>query len=128
MIKRGFRAQAGEILPVYHSEGCYLLFGLGKNPSFADLLKCFRQLSQKHGHYFEGSTAISWLHGNTPSDVVSWSEAAVNGLIQGTYRIGRFKSEEDPGHPVRNEKMELVIGAPAQRAQGDRLGRSARAN
>ncbi len=107
-----FKADSGEILFFYTPQTRIILLGLGKNPAFAEVLKCFRVLSHKYKQKLSKDTAISLLHQPLPENAATWVEAAVNGLALGAYQIGRHKTGNSEGHPLRDPDASLLLYLP----------------
>lgn len=72
------------------SERIFLLVGLGKEPTYKSNKTAFRRLTSKLEHLFE-KKAMIWLDDTMDSDFL---EAAVSGLMLGTYRLGHYKHTE----------------------------------
>lgn len=106
-LKEDFKADLGEVQMVYTKESRLYLLGLGKTPRFADVLKSFRSFSNKYKSKIGQDLAISWLYGNAPTNLSRHIEAATNGLVLGTYQIGRFKSTKGDAHPLADKAASL---------------------
>ncbi len=110
MLHQDFKADQGEVHTLYHEQQRYYLLGLGQNPSFPEILKAFRSFSHKYRQKMGAPLGISLLHGNLSGEAPSWVEAAVNGLILGSYSIGRFKNSGNAGpHPLAGAGASLEI-------------------
>ncbi|SMD46132.1 leucyl aminopeptidase [Aquiflexum balticum DSM 16537] len=71
------------------SERVYLLIGLGKNPEYKTIKTAFRRLTAKQADLFGDNILISFLEGLDETAL----EAAVSGLLLGTYRLGHYKQK-----------------------------------
>lgn len=112
-LKRDFSADAGAVHLIYDRQGRrYYLLGLGKTAAFADVLKAFRSFSHKYRDNLEGQLGINFLLSEASSGA-SWVEPAVNGLLLGAYRIGRFKSNPKAPHPLDTpaSSIELFVSS-----------------
>jgi leucyl aminopeptidase len=72
------------------TEKVFLLVGLGKDPSYKTTKTAFRRLTAKQENLFEKKVLV-WLNDKMDSDFL---EAAVSGLLLGTYRLGHYKHSE----------------------------------
>ena len=114
MIETDFKAAQGEVQPLYNGTQRYYLLGLGEAPGFAEILKCFRSFSYKYRQKIQAQLGISFLHDNLSGDISTWAEAAVNGLLLGSYKIGLYKSEAGAKHhALRTEEAQLSLGIEA---------------
>lgn len=110
MLQQDFKAEHGEVLLLYRGAMRYFLLGLGNAPAFPDVLKAFRSFSHKYRQKLPSHLAINFLYGNAASQPAPWVEAAVNGLILGTYHIGQFKNMANGSpHPLTNGGAMLEI-------------------
>lgn len=73
-----------------NSDRVYLLVGLGKEPSYKTIKTAFRRLTAKQESVFEKKVLV-WLSDKMDSDCL---EAAVSGLLLGTYRLGHYKQTD----------------------------------
>ena len=94
LLQRNFKAEAGETHLVYTSKQCLVLLGMGEKPSFKDLLKAFRSFSHKHRENISNKLAVNFLFQNLPSNLSQWIEAMTNGLLLGSYQIGRYQTNK----------------------------------
>lgn len=65
------------------------LIGLGKDPDYKTVNTAFRRISAKKAELFESEVHL--LFGAEMD--AAWIEAAITGLLLGTYRLSHFKSE-----------------------------------
>lgn len=72
------------------SDRVFLLVGLGKEPSYKTIKTAFRRLTAKQETLFEKKVLVM-LDDKMDSDFL---EAAVSGLLLGTYRLGHYKQNE----------------------------------
>lgn len=73
-----------------NSDRVFLLVGLGKEPSYKTIKTAFRRLTAKQESVFEKKVLV-WLNDKMDSDCL---EAAVSGLLLGTYRLGHYKQTD----------------------------------
>ena len=109
LLKQEFRGNSGEIHTLYVGERRLYLVGLGENSDSYRIGKVFRNFSFKYKKKFKSPLGISFLHDNQPEQMEKFIEAASNGLLLGTYQIGRFKTTDDDLHPLRSPEAELMI-------------------
>ncbi|PSR13135.1 MAG: leucyl aminopeptidase [Bacteroidetes bacterium] len=108
-LEQLFAAKASECCPVVTPHGIFILVGLGDKPSPATIFKGFQQLGAKHEKLLGDQVLLSWLHDNTQPDVPALTEAAVSGLWQGSYFLGRYKTDNGTTHAVQQEGFRLQI-------------------
>ncbi|MCL6259927.1 leucyl aminopeptidase family protein [Aquiflexum sp. TKW24L] len=72
------------------SDQVFLMVGLGKEPNYKTIKTAFRRLTAKQEHLFEKKVLVR-LNEGMGSDFI---EAAVSGLLLGTYRLGHYKQTE----------------------------------
>jgi leucyl aminopeptidase len=110
-LHRDFKGEAGEYFSFYHQDQKIYLLGLGPKPDFARTLNAFRSFAFQNKQKLDSAIGISFSHNNLESDSSNLIEAAVNGLMLGTYNIGRFKTEEEEDHPLAasNKKAEIIL-------------------
>jgi leucyl aminopeptidase len=112
-LQQEFKAEAGEIHTLYIGESRMHLLGLGKKPGFPEMLKAFRSFSHKYAKQLHTQLGLSLLHKNAPKQPHLLIEAATNGLMLGTYQIGRFKTTSIPKlHPLRSAGAQLELYLP----------------
>jgi leucyl aminopeptidase len=104
LLGQDFLAKHKEILAVQGrtpngTQRIYLL-GLGADPTPLKWIQAFRALSGKWSEKIPSTLSVHGLLNNLPEDGQPAIEGAVSGLILGTYRIGRFKQEEQKTHPL----------------------------
>jgi leucyl aminopeptidase len=58
---------------------------------------------------FTAPLGVSFLHDNLAGDAAQWTEAAVNGLLLGSYQLGRFKTANAEQHPLDAEDAEIHL-------------------
>ena len=104
-----FKADWNEVWPMYNGEQRYFLLGLGKNPGFAEILKAFRSFGFKFRQRLGTQIGINFLWGKAPEPLSGFVEAAVNGLVLSTYRIGKFKTSNGEEHPLALLKAQLTL-------------------
>ena len=52
---------------------------------------------------------LSWEHCLDQPELASWVEAAANGMVLGTYQIGRFKTKDGEKHPLAEDDAILHV-------------------
>ncbi|MEM9931480.1 MAG: leucyl aminopeptidase family protein, partial [Bacteroidota bacterium] len=110
VLIRDFKAEHGEQRCLYGANGQQLfLLGLGERASFQDVLKAARSFAHKQKSKLGARLCVSFLAKNTLSDMASACEAVANGLLLGTYQIGRFKSESTEAHPFDEKEATLTF-------------------
>ena len=82
----------------------YLFIGLGKSPDYKTIKTIFRRISAKQSSYFETNATIVFPKEFTDLNV----EAAISGLVLGTYNLGHYKKEKKL-HSINNEGFNLDI-------------------
>ncbi|GJM31055.1 MAG: putative cytosol aminopeptidase [Saprospiraceae bacterium] len=109
LIEKGFKAELGETLPLFAQGKRIYLLGLGNKPSFQEILKVFRSFAHKTRQKLTPIIGVSFKHQNLPTGFPAWVEAITNGLMLGTYQIGKFKSEQDNSHPLAVPESKLLF-------------------
>ncbi|WP_395052490.1 leucyl aminopeptidase family protein [Flavobacterium sp.] len=82
----------------------YLFIGLGKSPDYKTIKTIFRRISAKQSSYFETNATFVLPIEFTDLNV----EAAISGLVLGTYNLGHYKKEKI-SHTINNEIFVLEI-------------------
>lgn len=113
-LQSTYQADLGEVQMVYTAKQSLFLLGLGGQPQFAEVLKAFRSFSNKYKGKIDKSLAVSWQHCQGAEDCLRWVEASINGLVLGTYQIGRFKSKEGELHPLAQDDANLKLVLPEE--------------
>lgn len=88
---------------VEKNDNTFIFIGLGKSIDYKTLKTIFRRIASKEKETFAKSVALSLPSEFSPEEV----EAAISGLLLGTYNLGHFKKQED--HPFLNANFELDI-------------------
>jgi leucyl aminopeptidase len=109
LLHRDFKADQGEVQILYAGGKRIFLVGLGVRPDFAEMLKAFRSFSFKYKQKLSREIDISLMPGNLPDNPATCIEAAVNGLMLGVYRIGRFKTSNGEPHPLSDSEARINI-------------------
>lgn len=109
LLKQDFKAEKGEVQTFYLQNQKVFLLGLGETPDFNNVLKAFRSFSHRHHQKLSPKIGVSFLHKNQPPAPARWAEAAANGLLLGTYQIGRFKTSNGNGHHLASHTAKLTI-------------------
>lgn len=118
LLRQNFKAEAGEMHTVYTQTQCLILVGLGEKPGFPDIVKAFRRFAHKYRQKLSSNLSVTFLYQNPGFDLDHWVEAMVNGLLLGTYQIGRYKTNEKKQHPLRQSDSRLSIGVTENRQAG----------
>ena len=108
-LQATYKADLGEVQVLHTAERSIYLLGLGKSPKFAQILKVFRSFSNKHKGKFDKRLGLDWAYCLDQEELSRWVEAAANGLLLGTYQIGRFKSKNGDLHPLAHDEASLDI-------------------
>ena len=126
ILKEDFKGDKGTFQFIYTAKRRLILVGVGENQNFPDVLKSFRLLSYKHKSSLKGAIAIDFTKGKSDS-LAKIVEAAINGLILGTYDIAKYKSNKEDAHPLSEDKkvhlllekgMEESLSGAIQLGQG----------
>lgn len=115
-LQASYRGEAGEVQVIYTADQRLFLLGLGSQPTFAKILKVFRSFSHRNKKTIAASIGLNWQYCQGQSELIRWIEAAVNGLVLGTYQIGRFKSKPGESHPLAQEEASLYLILPEKDA------------
>jgi len=87
------------------NNGRHLLFlGLGKNPNYKEIKTIFRRISSKITPFCDSSASVVFSSSFTAELI----EAAVSGLMLGTYQLGHFKTLNEK-HPFLKEDFTLTF-------------------
>ncbi|KAA3629053.1 MAG: leucyl aminopeptidase [Bacteroidetes bacterium] len=110
-LDRDFKGESGEVFPFYSEERKIYLLGLGPEPDFAKTLQAFRSFTHNSKQKLGTKLAVSFLHQNLNPGQEFFIEAAINGILLGTYQIGRFKTEPEEAHPLNpaNDNANIAI-------------------
>jgi len=111
-IQADFQAEVAEIQVIYTSDTKFFLLGLGEKPDTKTILKAFRTLSHKYPKKLPHELGIFFPELERECSLEQCTEAAVNGLVLGTYNIGQFKTENGNHHPLGSEEASLTIFSP----------------
>jgi leucyl aminopeptidase len=84
----------------------YLFIGLGKDADYKVIKTAFRRIASKQSSFFDGTASIV-VPSNFSNDFI---EAAVSGLVLGTYKLGHYKKDNEV-HPINKTDFELIIVA-----------------
>ncbi|MEM1322426.1 MAG: leucyl aminopeptidase [Bacteroidota bacterium] len=118
-LQQDFKAEQGSRLALYPNapdQPKLYLLGLGGPASFSDTLKAFRSLAYQLKEQLGTKAGISFLYGNAPQKLTTLQrrvEAAINGLLLGTYDIGLYKQPTDNQHPLSSAEARLTVFADA---------------
>lgn len=82
----------------------FVFIGLGKDSDYKTIKTIFRRVSAKQSSFFEREASLL-----LPDDFSTATiEAAVSGLVLGTYKLGHYKKEKTQ-HPINSEEFTLEI-------------------
>ncbi len=115
VLSEDFKAEAGEVQPVYKENTRFYLLGLGAQAGFAETLRAFRSFSHKYRQKLPRQVALDFTYAPNGPDTALYAEAAVNGLRLGTYQIGKFRKASDTNaHPLSHQdaRVELIVEKP----------------
>jgi leucyl aminopeptidase len=85
------------------NDNTFIFIGLGKSIDYKSLKTIFRRIASKEKETFAKSVAL-FLPSEFSTEKI---EAAISGLLLGTYSLGHFKKKE--GHPFLDADFELDI-------------------
>ena len=114
-LSEDFKGEKGEILHLYANSSSGLsifLLGLGKHTDFSNSLKTFRSFAHQQKKRLNQQSAIQFSYLFTKLDQasqLSLIEAAVNGLLLSTYKIGLYKEKEANEIPFHSEETVVEI-------------------
>lgn len=109
ILKQDFKGELGEIHPIYLQNQRIYLLGLGPKPLFADVQKAFRSFSHKMRTKLPTKIGLSFLQNNISDTPEQWVEAAISGLLLGTYYIGQYKTTQPEKHPFHQDDAEIQL-------------------
>ena len=101
-----FSGKKGTHFIVENSGKTYLFVGLGKDVCYNTTKTAFRNVAFKFESFFK-SDAVVFFERNFTNQTV---EAAISGLVLGTYKLGHFKKEQKV-HPLNNKDFILTISS-----------------
>lgn len=109
-LKEDFKGEKNEVHTIHSNKHKIFLLGLGDTENSLQIVKIFRRFSNKYHQKFSTALALYCSFYESPSFI----EYCVNGLILGTYKIGKFKSEklDSPVHPLTQQEALLTIVSP----------------
>ena len=92
---------------IIEKNGAHFLFlGLGKAPDYKTVKTAFRRIASKQSSYFENAATVVFSKDFTDETI----EAAISGLVLGTYKLGHYKKEKED-HPLSKPDFSLTIVA-----------------
>ena len=110
LLKHDFDADLGDVHFIYGvNKKRGILVGVGEKVTFAQTQKAFRQLSHKQKSKLTPRLSLSFLYNNNFNGLPYQVEAIINGLILGTYDIGKFKTQSSIEHPFNEPEAEIQI-------------------
>lgn len=122
-----FKAENGDPLLIYTDKGRrILLLTLPEPLRFGSCLKTFKLLSNKRRTFFNAPVTLDFRL--FPEEQIEMlSDAAVNGLLLGSYEIGKYKQDNGRGeHPLSLGSAQISLLVPESRVdvarEGARIG------
>lgn len=106
-LKSDFKGDFKEVTAFFQGDVKIYLLGLGEKTGSGDILAAFRTLSFQQKNRLGSDVSINFIHSNLKDTAAI--QAAVCGLLVGTYRIGLYKSETNGVHPLSKEDAFLTI-------------------
>ena len=104
LLERDFKAKPSEIFtfyPVSKNIDRIHLLGVEDNSSFSGLLDAFKHFSINQKDKLNNDLSICFTFGNYTDSALNDSiEAAINGLLVGTYDIGMYHTNKKTKHPL----------------------------
>ncbi|MEL6865195.1 MAG: leucyl aminopeptidase [Bacteroidota bacterium] len=115
-IAQHFKATKGAVIPLYPNnlQNIFLL-GLGSQVDAMTCLSAFQGLSHQYKKQLSKTVCIDWevaFANSSESELARWIEAGTNGLLLGTYAIGKYKSQASQGHPLQQESAGIYLNSP----------------
>ncbi|MEM1216171.1 MAG: leucyl aminopeptidase family protein, partial [Bacteroidota bacterium] len=108
-IGQCFEGGKKEIFPLVTADQIAVLIGLGDEPSFRHTLRIFQQVAAKHKKLLGSVLQLHFGVQSGLENVAYLAEAAVNGLLQGAYQLGKYKSDDGFAHPLLHSETKLTI-------------------
>ena len=109
-IQSHFKAESGELLPLFANQQTAFLLGLGNTPGYAETLKTVRSFAHKQKSKLPSHLGVSLPYVGSEAD--RQTEAVVSGLILSTLLTTRYKQEQDTLHPLAQGDAQLTLFAP----------------
>jgi leucyl aminopeptidase len=106
-LKSDFKGDFKEITTFFEGDTKIYLLGLGEKTGSGDILSAFRSLSFQQKNKLGSDVAVNFIHSNLKDTAAI--QAAVCGILGGTYRIGLYKSEANGVHPLCKDESILTI-------------------
>ena len=106
-LKSDFKSDFKEVTTFFQGDNKIYLLGLGEKTGSGDVLAAFRSLSFQQKNRLGSDVCVDFIHSNIKD--LAAIQAAVCGMLVGTYRIGLYKSEINGVHPLSNEDTILTI-------------------
>ena len=82
----------------------FIFIGVGKDSDYKTIKTIFRRISAKQASFFETEASLVIPEGFSTSNI----EAAVSGLLLGTYKLGHYKKEKST-HSINSEEFTFEI-------------------
>jgi leucyl aminopeptidase len=102
-----FKGDFKETSSFFQGDTKIYLLGLGEKTASGDILAAFRSFSFQQKNRLGTDVSLDFIHANIKDAIAI--EAAVCGILVGTYRIGLYKSEANGVHPLSNEAAFLTV-------------------
>jgi leucyl aminopeptidase len=106
-LKADFKADFKEITSFFDGETKVYLLGFGEKNNAGDFLAAFRTFSIQQKNKLTSALSLDFIHSNCVDSSII--QAAINGLLVGTYRIGLYKSDPNGIHPLAKSEAELTL-------------------
>ncbi len=113
LLERDFKAKPSEIFTFYPTSKNIQriqLLGIKDNTSFASFLNAFKHFSINQKEKLDKDLAICFSFNDySPSVLNNAIEAAINGLLIGTYDIGMFNTNKKAKHPLTFSNVKVSV-------------------
>ncbi len=112
-LRADFKGEKNEVHTVYSPLTKVFLLGLGDAPSSQHRIRSFRYFSHRYAKKIPSALAVYFPALNSNTEI----EEAIIGLFLGTYKIGRFKTEDNStSHPFDDESANITVVADLSEA------------
>ena len=114
LIKADFKGDLKEMYPLYFLENKkskrIVLLGLGEKPGPKEVAAAFRSFIFKRKNSLPKTFGVAMHLGNVPEGkTAAWAEAAVNGMVLGSYDIGLYKTSDKKDSPLQKPGTRIDI-------------------
>lgn len=112
-LREDFRGEKNEVHAIYTPLAKVFLLGLGDASSSVKRIKSFRHFSHRCSKKFSAAIAVYFPFLKRSAEI----EDALIGLSLGTYKIGRFKTDNQNGtHPFDQDDAAITVIANVEEA------------